>query len=92
MGKNTPWKKRKPAFEHHKSVTKFQFKQTCCGKIAQLTSSNFMVKKFSGLIFPENIASLSYPPNTKISTFQQMALNGYDTFQPVGLPPSSSPN
>jgi hypothetical protein len=68
-----------------KSAIKLQFKQTCCCKTAQLSSNNFTVKKLSGLIFPENIASFPYPPNTKISTFQQMALNGN---QPVDLPPS----
>jgi hypothetical protein len=50
-----------------------------------------MVKNFQDwLIFPENIASFPYPPNAKISTFQQTALNGYDTAQPVDLPPSSN--
>jgi hypothetical protein len=48
-------------------------------------------EKFSGLVDSlENIASFPYPPNAKISTFQQTALNGYDTAQPVDLPSSSN--
>jgi hypothetical protein len=42
------------------------------------------------LILPENIASFPNPPNAKISTFHQTALNGDDTAQPVDLPSSSN--
>jgi hypothetical protein len=52
---------------------------------------NLMVKKFSGLVdFSGKYRQFSDPPNAKISTFQQTALNGYDTTQPVDLPSSSN--
>jgi hypothetical protein len=41
------------------------------------------------LILSDNIASLAYPPNAKISSFLQTALSGYSTAQPADLPPSS---
>jgi hypothetical protein len=41
-----PEKTQKPAFERQKTATKFRFKQTWCGKIVQLSSSNFTVKNF----------------------------------------------
>jgi hypothetical protein len=83
---------RKTAFERQKPVKKFQFRQTAaCGKISELSSNIFVVKNFQNwLIFPENVASFPYPPNAKISTFQQTALSDYDTAQQVNLPASSN--
>jgi hypothetical protein len=81
--------REKTAFERQKSATNFRFKQTSCGIIAEPSSNNLLVKKFSDLlIFFGKYRQFPKPSQRENLNFSANG-TGYDTAQHVDLPSSS---
>jgi hypothetical protein len=75
------------SIQNQKSDSNFLFEQTSCGVISEPSANNLMVQIFQDwLILLENVAGFPCPPNAKILTFHQTALNGDDAALPVKLP------
>lgn len=75
------------AFEHQKSVTKFQFKQTSCDVISEPSSNILMLNIFSGLVDSyKKYSTVFHNRPAKILNFHQTALIGDETAQPMDLP------